>query len=128
MKPRTRYVWAASGYLSVYWLPLVHERCILAANWLSGHDDEPFAWLDPDPAVWAQDCHSSEVVSMALPDPRPTCPASQLGCEVIWLGPCDGGGNPGVAPTVPGTFERLRARVAGSAASLCSPNLGHALD
>ena len=40
MKPRTRpaalVVWAASGYLFVYWLPLVHERCILAPNWLSG--------------------------------------------------------------------------------------------
>lgn len=65
---------------------------------------------------------------MAILDPvLPAQPAS-LGVKSSGLGRATAGEILGVAPTVPGSFEGLRARVAGSAASLCSPNLGHALD
>lgn len=116
------YVWAASGYLSVYWLPLVPERVHPCANWLLRPRRPAFSRS----STQTRQSGRKTIIRQEW-CPRPSLepvlprPASQLGCEVVWAGPCDGGGDPGACTH--GAWELrggCQARVTGSAASLCS--------
>lgn len=106
---------AASGYLSVHWLPLVHERwhpC--APNWLASVSS---CVARPRPGSLGARRSFVRRWCPRLPStPVLPCPTSQLGCEVIWLGRATAGEILGGATAVPGELQGAGTRVAGSAA------------
>lgn len=100
-------VWAASGHLSVYWLPLVHERWHPCAE--IGLDGREKCQLLRSSTQTRESGRKTiirqEVVSTAVLDPVQPCPASQLGCEVIWLGRATAGEILGEPPRCLGSLE-----------------------